>query len=120
MVLLKILSNFKLPEVKNYDLNYVPPSSEEVKEFMKNSVPNQSQFWFNRKIQVQIEGSKYFEELKAVARRTSTYFGIYNTNLTSHEFCEIVAAAKSCTYLYFWFDSISLDLEIDFGVEMKE
>ena len=111
VTLLKILSNFRLPELNNYYLNYIPADSEDVKAFMKNSVPSQKYFYFNITKQVQIEGSKYFESLKEVARKTTDQFHVYYTNFSAHEFCEIVSAAKSCKNLYFYYDLISFDYE---------
>ena len=83
-----------MPEVDNYFLTYVPDDSEDVKTFMKNSISFHKQFWFNTSKQVQIEGSRYIEALKEVARKTTDYFSIYYTNLSTQEFSEIVSAAK--------------------------
>ena len=111
VTLLKILSNFRLPELNYYQLDYIPADSEDVKVFMMNSVPTQKYFYFNYNKQVQIEGSKYIESLKEVARKTTDHFNIYNTNFSAHEFCEIVSAAKSCKNLYFYYDLIPFDYE---------
>ena len=111
LTLLKILSNFRLPEIYYYQLNYIPADSEDVKTFMINSVPTQKQFYFNTTKQVQIEGSKYFDCLKEVARKTTDSLFIYYTNFSAHEFCEIISAAKSCKNLYFRYDLIPFDYE---------
>ena len=111
VTLLKILSSFKLPEINYYQLHYIPADSEDVKAFMINSVPTQKQFYFNYAKQVQIEGSKYFESLKEVARKTTDQFYVCYTNFSAHEFCEIVSAAKSCKNLYFYQDLIPFDYE---------
>ena len=111
VTLLKILSNFRLPEIYYYQLDYIPADSEDVKAFMMNSVPTQKRFYFNQTKQVQIEGSKYFESLKEVARKTTYDFLVYYTNFSAHEFCEIVSAAKSCKNLYFYYDLIPFDYE---------
>ena len=96
MVLLRILSNFKLPEIKDFTLDYIPADSEDVKQFMKNSVSTQKTFYFNYNKQVQIEGSKYFEALKAIAKKITDLLIMKYTNFSSHEFCEILSAAKLC------------------------
>ena len=111
VTLLKILSNFRLPEINNYQLDYIPADSEDVKAFMINSVPTQKCFYFNYNKQIQIEGSKYFESLKEVARKTTDGFFVHYTNFSAHEFCEIVSAAKSCKQLYFCYDLIPFDYE---------
>ena len=46
--LIKVLSNFKLPQIKYYGLNYLPSESEETKDFMRNSIPIQRIFRFNK------------------------------------------------------------------------
>ena len=109
--LLKALSNFRLPQLNYYQLLYVPEDSDEVRNFMRNSIPAQSQFLFNTTKQFQIEGSKYIEELKEVAKRTLNHFYVYNTNLSSKEFCDLISAAKNITYVYFSNDLIPLDGE---------
>ena len=119
MALLKILSNFKLPEINNYNLHSVPTDSEEVRRFIINSIPLQQQFYFNWTKQEQIKWSKYFEALKTVARKTTDYYGIRNTDFSALEFWEIVSAAKLCKELYFQYDLIPLDFEWDFGKEME-
>ena len=60
---------------------------------MVNS-PAQNSFHFNSANQVQVEGSKYYEALKAVAARTAEQFYIGNTNLSAEEFLGILKAAK--------------------------
>ena len=44
--LLKATSNFKLPQISYYQLYYVPEDSEEVRNFMRNSIPVQNYFYF--------------------------------------------------------------------------
>ena len=119
MTLLKVLLNFKLPEINNYRLNSVPTDSEEVRRFIINSIPVQQWFYFNYVKQEQIKWSKYFEALKTAARKTTTTYGIYNTDFSAQEFWEIVSAAKLCKNLYFYSDLIPLDSEWDFGKEME-
>ena len=119
MTLLKVLLNFKLPEIKYHQLDYVPTDSEEVRRFIINSIPVQQRFHFNHTKQEQIKWSKYFEALKTAARKTTNYYGIYNTDFSAQEFWEIVSAAKLCKNLYFEYDLIPLDSEWDFGKEME-
>ena len=100
-------------------MNYAPEDSEEVKDFMRNSSV-QNQFLLNTTKQFQIEGSKYIEELKEVAKRTTDYLNVYYTNFSSKEFCELVSAAKNVKNLMFCYDLIPLDKEFDFGSDMEE
>ena len=109
-----------MPEIDHYQLNLIPADSEDVRKFMKYSIPPQNQFWFNYVSQVQLECGKYYEELKSVARRTLLYFSVCNTNFTDKEFCEVVAAAKFCKNLYLWYNNISLDSDCDFGTDMDD
>ena len=119
MTLLKVLSNFKLPEIKYHELDYVPTDSEEVRRFIINSIPVQQEFYFNITKQEQIKWSKYFEALKTAARKTTDDYLIYNTDFSAQEFWEIVSAAKLCKNLCFDYDLIPLDFEWDLGKEME-
>ena len=119
MTLLKVLSHFKLPEIKYHRLNYVPTDSEEVRRFIINSIPVQQSFYFNHTKQEQTKWSKYFEALKTAARKTTNDYLISNTDFSAQEFWEIVSAAKLCKHLYFRCDLIQLDFEWDFGKEME-
>ena len=119
MTLLKVLSNFKLPEINKYQLDYVPTDSEEVRRFIINSIPVQQYFYFNWTKQEQIKWSKYFEALKTAARKTTYQYDVDNTDFSALEFWEIVSAAKLCKNLYFRYDLIPLDSEWDFGKEME-
>ena len=89
---------------------YVPEDSEEVRDFMRNS-SIQNQFYFNTTKQFQIEGGKYIEELKEVAKKTTDYLYVYYTNFYSREFCELVSAAKNVKNFNFAYDLIPLDEE---------
>ena len=80
--------------------------------------PAQDNFNFNYANQVQVEGSKYYEALKAVAARTAEYFQIYYTNLSADEFWGILEAAKHVKYVAFTYSSIPFDYEMDFGEGM--
>ena len=119
MTLLKVLSNFKLPEVNLHQLDYIPTDSEEVRRFIINSIPVQQHFYFKGTKQEQIKWSKYFEALKTAARKTTDHYGIYYTDFSAQEFWEIVSAAKLCKILYFYCDLIPLDFEWDFGKEIE-
>ena len=119
MTLLKVLSNFKLPEINKYQLDYIPTDSEEVRRFIINSIPVQQRFSFNYAKQEQIKWSKYFEALKTAARKITNTYWIYNTDFSAQEFWEIVSAAKLCKILIFYYDLIPLDSEWDFGKEME-
>ena len=86
MNLIKELSKLRLPKINYYQLDYVPEDAEEVREFMRSSIQPMDQFWFNYNKQFQIEGSRYINELKDVAKKSRTRLYIYNTNFTSKEF----------------------------------
>ena len=92
-------------------MQYVPEDSEEVRDFMRNSIPTQNQFYFNISKLFQIEASKYIEELKLVASKTLTHFYVYYTNFSLNEFCELIPAVKNVKYLYLNSDLIPLDEE---------
>ena len=83
------------------------------------SSPAQNTFFFNNTKQVQVEGSKYYEALKAVAARTVEKFYIYYTNFSADEFWRIFKAAKHAKYVGFRYSSIPFYCEKDFGEEME-
>ena len=116
--LIKALSNYSLPEISQSYLYYVPADSQETRDFMTNS-PAQNVFYFNYAKQVQVEGRKYYDALKAVAARTVEYFYICNTNLSSDEFWGILKAAKHVKYVGFGLCSIPFDYETDFREGME-
>ena len=118
VILLRILSKFRLPPIESYHLNNLPYDLNEARDFMKNSIQTQNKFSFNIKAQVQIEGSIYFEALKSAASKTFEYFGIHNANLSAQEFWGIVNAAKNCKSLHFQSDLISFYWKASFGKEM--
>ena len=55
------------------------------------------------------------ESLKVASTKTSDQFLVDKTSFSSHEFREFVCAAKGIKQLYFQFDKISLDEQVDFG-----
>ena len=116
--LIKALSNYSLPKINNSKLNNAPADSQETRDFMTNS-PAQNHFYFNNAKQVQVEGSKYYEALKAVAARTVERFYIYYTNFSADEFWGILKAAKHVKYVGFTYSSIPFDYEMDFGEGME-
>ena len=98
--LMKALSNCSLPEISRWNLKYVQADSQEVRDFMANS-PAQIRFFFNNVKQVQVEGRKYYDALKAVAARTVGYFYVCNTELSADEFWGILKAAKHIKHVGF-------------------
>ena len=80
---------------------------------------NNKQFFFNYFKIVQIEGSKYFNELKIAARKPTKCFCIWYTNLSAKEFCEVISAGKKCPSLCFYYDLIVFDEERNFGKDMN-
>ena len=119
MSLIKVLWRLRLPELNYCYLNYVPEDSEDVREFMMNSITSLKQFLFNTAYLGQIEWAKYFEALKLAIEKTLTNVFIYCTNFSAHEFWDIVSKAKHCNNLYFYKWLIPLDNEWDFN-EIKE
>ena len=116
--LIKALSDYSLPKISQSKLNYVPSDSQETRDFMMNS-PAQNTFYFNEAKQVQVEGSKYYDALKAVAARTIGGFYIYYTNLSADEFWGILKAAKHIKIFAFYMSSIPFYCEKDFGEGME-
>ena len=81
--------------------------------------PAQDIFYFNSTNQVQVEGSKYYEALKAVAARTVEQFYVYYTNLSADEFRRIIKAAKHVKTVGFYHCSIPFYCEKNFGEGME-
>ena len=115
MSLLKILSKLKVPQLNIIELNSVPVDSEEVRSFLSNSISKINRLRFNYDNKVELSASKYLESLKVASTKTSDGFLVYNTNFSSDEFRELVCAAKGVKELYFNYDIISLDEQVDFG-----
>ena len=118
MSLLKILSKLKIPHLKRIYLHSVPVDWEEVRSFLSNSISKINKFYFNNDRKVELSASKYIESLKVVSTKTSDVFAVDKTNFSSDEFRELVCAAKGTKRLYFEFDIIPLDEQVDFG-DMK-
>ena len=118
MNLLNACSKSKLPELDYYYLNYVPADSEEVRLFMKNSIPIQNKFFFNTSCQEQVEGSKYIKEIKTVAKKTLEYFLVGCTKLSLRQFFDIISSAKNWKEVCFRNVSVTFDEDQDF-VEMS-
>ena len=76
--------------------------------------PAQDNFIFNTANTVQIEGSKYYEELKAVAERTFEVFYIGHTNFSAEEFWGILKAAKHIKKVTFTSSLIPFFYETDY------
>ena len=87
--LIKVVSNFKLPEINKIYLNKVPADSEDVRKFMRNSIQKHKHFYFNTNKQFQIEGSKYIDELRIVAKKTIEGLYIDYTNFAPQQFLDI-------------------------------
>ena len=115
MFLLKILSKLKIPQLNGITLHSVPVDWEEVRSFLSNSISNLNILAFNRDRKVELSASKYLESLKIVSTKTSNQFAIDKTNFTSDEFRELISAAKGTKELYFQYNIISLDEQVDFG-----
>ena len=81
--------------------------------------PAQNSFYFNGTKHVQVEASKYYEALKAVAARTVESLYIYFTNFSADEFWGILKAAKHVKNVSFYYSWIPFDYEINFGEGMK-
>ena len=118
MNFLKAVSNFRLPKLNYFNLNYVPEDSEDVRKFLKSS-PLQSDILFNNSKVVQLEASKYMDALKAAAKNAVNHFGVYNINLSCDQFWELVSVAKGVKTLYFTCSLIASDSTVDFGSDME-
>ena len=117
--MIKVLSCYSLPKIYYCYLNNVPVDSQEIKDLMKNSI-TQNNLYFNTTKVSQIDCCKYFDALKAAAAKTSDQLHVYYTNLNSYEFCELIKASKHIMQLFFHYDTIPFDYEMDFGDNMND
>ena len=115
MSLLKILSKLKIPELNIITLNSVPKDWEEVRSFLSKSISKINVLGFNNDWKVGLSASKYLESLKVVSTKINDGFVVDKTNFSSDEFRELVCAAKGSKELFFQYDIIPLDEQVDFG-----
>ena len=115
MSLLKILSKLKIPQLNEISLNSVPEDWEEVRSFLSNSISKINELYFNDDREVELSASRYLECLKVVSTKTSDGFGVDKTKFSPDEFRQLVCAAKGAKQLYFYYDIIPLDEQVDFG-----
>ena len=120
MNLLKTLSKIKLPEIKYFEINYVPDDWAEVKDFMNNSIQTQTCFYFNFWKQHQLHWNKYLASLKDVALKTTRTIWIWNMNFSQTEFCEIIWASKNVKDVHLREDFLPFDEEFEFGDNLDE
>ena len=114
MSLFKILSKLKIPQLNKIELNSIPEDSEEVRSFLSKSISKIKHLFFNNDDKVKLSASKYLESLKVAATKTSDKFIVDYTNFSSNEFRELICAAKGAKELYFYYDIIPLDEQVDF------
>ena len=119
MNLIKELSPFKLPQIRSYQLDYVPDDSDEIRDFMTNSITKHSEFYFNLYNNRRVDGGKYLSSLKAVAEKTEETFSIRETDFSQKDFCELLAAAQGAKNLYIRCSIIPLDSEVDLEQEFN-
>ena len=93
----------------------VPVDSEEVRSFLSNSISTLNNLYFNNDRKIELSASKYLESLKVASTKTSDQFVVDKTSFSPDEFRELVCAAKGTKQLYFQFDIIPLDEQVDFG-----
>ena len=117
--LLKVLSEYKLPLIDGYNLNYVPEDSHEVRNFIMNSIPVQNELWFNHQMQIHLEWSKYFIALKEAAKKVTEHFFLDNISFSVHEFWEFISWAKKVKNVHLESIYIPFDYEGDFGDNME-
>ena len=115
--LLRKLSNYTLPIINYYWFDYIKEDSEDVRMFLKYS-SSQKQLWFNYRSSNQLEGSKFIDALKAAARKTTDTFSVQYTKFNSHEFSDLISAAKGVTTVDAIYCTLSLDSEWNFGSNM--
>ena len=115
MSLLKNLSKLKIPQLNEIKLNSVPEDWEEVRSFLSKSISNINILRFNYDDKAELSASKYLESLKVASTKTSNQFFVDKNNFSSDEFRELVCAAKGTKKLYFVYDKIPLDEQVDFG-----
>ena len=114
MSLLKILSKFKIPQLNRIDLNSVPADSEEVRSFLSKSISKINILRFNYDDKIELSASKYLESLKVASTKTSDNLTVDKTTFSPDEFRDLVCAAKGTKQLYFYYDIIPLDEQVDF------
>ena len=115
MSLLKILSKLKIPQLNYIVLNSVPVDWEEVRSFLSNSISTLNNLYFNNDYKVELNASEYLESLKVASTKTSVDFTVNKTTFSPDEFRDMVCAAKGTKKLYFQFDIIPFDKQVDFG-----
>ena len=86
---------------------------------MKNSTPSGIGFSFNVKGLFQIDGSKYIDSLKIVARNATLGFAADNISLSTQEFWDLIESCKNTKEIAFRFDNILLDEECSFSGDME-
>ena len=101
------------------ELDYVPEFSEEVIQFIENSIPIQKSFHFNDNYNCQIDGWKYLNSLKIVERKTINELCLISINLSAKEFCDILSYMKHIQYVFIWYSCLPHDEEIKFK-DMEE
>ena len=115
MSLFKILSKLKIPHLNRIALSAVPVDSEEVRSFLSKSISALNGLCFNNDRKIELSASKYLESLKVASTKTRDQFLVDKTSFSPDEFWEFVCAAKGIKQLYFQFDKIPLDEQVDFG-----
>ena len=104
-----------MPQLDIIELNSVPVDSEEVRSFLSKSISAINILRFNYDDKVELSASKYLESLKTASTKTRDRFTVDFTNFNPDEFREFVCAAKGVKQLFFNYDKIPLDEQVDFG-----
>ena len=115
MSFLKILSKLKIPQLNEILLDSVPGDWEEVRSFLSNSISSLKRLYFNTDWNMTVNASKYLESLMVASTKTSDVFDVDFTNFSPDEFRQLVCAAKGTKLLYFVYNGIALDEQVDFG-----
>ena len=116
--MLKVMSVFRLPVIKEYLLYYVPADSEFVRMFVSNLSEGQEKFTFNYESDQKLESSKYIKELKLAAANTTDEFSVSFFNFSITDFWELVVSAKLTKNLFIKFSTIPLDSKFEFGQQL--
>ena len=118
--LITVLSKYTVPVIDRYVIDNVPEDWEELKVFLKNSIPNNLYLLnFNNANFKCLTGSPYIETFKTLFSKRIESLSIHNTHLTRNEFWTIVKNGKYWNVLQFLTSYIITDSECDFGEDME-
>ena len=118
--LITVLSKYTVPVIDRYVIDNVPEDWEELKVFLKNSIPNNLYLLkFNNSNFKCLTFSPYIDTFKTLFSKRIESLSIHSTHLTRNEFWTIVKNGKYWIVLQFVACYIIIDSECDFGEDME-